>query len=276
MLLTATVPHGLGDDIKVILAGMKKAWAHTSQGRKAHDMRKDTGLIGTIRVLEVTYGKNGFHPHYHALLVMDTELTPDEIQKEWFKLWRDGCLKAGLQEPSKEHGLTVQDGTKAANYVTKWGMEYELAKGHLKKGKSSLSPFDLSRVMTWGAKHHAISEELTETCLSLGIDQDRARALWVTFARAFKGQRQLIWSTGLRALLGLNAEKTDQELAEADEDTTAKTLATVNNRARIGIIKQRAWSDVLIVAESDPGALPDLLLQLSRRTEAEERTEPPT
>lgn len=264
MLLTLTVPHGMGDDVRVVLASMKKGWAKTSQGRKAHAMRQDTGFVGSIRVLEVTYGENGWHPHFHALLIMDTDMTPNQVEEAWWPLWRDGCVKAGLEAPSRQHGITVQDGAQAAHYVSKWGLESELTKGHLKKGKRSLTPWDLMRVMTFGPDHLIISPELRETLSRLGIDKDKARALWIVYAKTFKGQRQLIWSVGLRQLLGLGEEKTDQQQAEADPEQTAQTVATVTNRQRIAVIRAKAWSDVLILAEDSPGEIQAYLVELQR------------
>lgn len=262
MLLTGTAPHGRGDDVRVVLAAMKKGWKYTSCGRKAQAMREDIGLVGSIRVLETTYGENGWHPHFHALLILDTDMTPAQVEEAWWPLWHDGCVKAGLGEPSREHGIKVEDGTKAAHYVTKWGLEHELTKGHLKRGKKSCTPWDLLRVAAFGTDHKSITPELREVLLQLGIDQDRARALWAVYADAFKGQRQLVWSVGLRKALGLGEEKTDQELAEADPEEPARTVATISNRQRIAMVKARAWSDVLIIAETDPATLPDLWREL--------------
>lgn len=253
MLLTLTVPHGMGDDVRVVLASMKKGWAKTSQGRKAHAMRQDTGFVGSIRVLEVTYGENGWHPHFHALLILDTEKTPDQVEAAWWPLWRDGCVKAGLATPSREHGITVQDGAQAAHYISKWGLESELTKGHLKKGKRSLSPWDLMRVMTFGTDHQVISSELRDTLQRLEIDKNKARALWIIYAKAFKGSRQLIWSVGLRDQLDVKPEQTDQEVAQADPTVAARTVATITNKQRIRMIRARAWSDVLVLAEHSPG-----------------------
>lgn len=262
MLLTGTAPHGRGDDVNVVLAALKKGWKHTSQGRKAHAMRQDIGLVGSVRVLETTYGENGWHPHFHALLILDTDLTPHQVEEAWWPLWRDGCMKAGLGEPSREHGIQVQDGSQAAAYITKWGIEHELTKGHLKKGKKSLSPWDLMRVMAFGPDHSSISPELREVLHQLGIDQARAQALWVVYAKAFKGQRQLYWSNGLRKLLGMGEERTNEELAQADPEETARTVATVTNKQRILMIRARAWSDVLVLAEGSPGEIEPYLVAL--------------
>ena len=47
--------------------------------------------------------------------------------------WQNCCKKAGLPIPSIEHGVDLQDGTFALDYVSKWGLEDEMTKGHTKK-----------------------------------------------------------------------------------------------------------------------------------------------
>jgi len=37
-----------------------------------------------------------------------------------------------LPAPSMEHGLDLRDGKYADKYVSKWGIEHELTKGHVK------------------------------------------------------------------------------------------------------------------------------------------------
>jgi hypothetical protein len=49
-------------------------------------------------------------------------------------LWIKACTKAGLSAPSMTHGLDIRDGNYANQYVAKWGLDYELSKGHVKKG----------------------------------------------------------------------------------------------------------------------------------------------
>ena len=57
-----------------------------------------------------------------------------------YKVWKDCCLKAGLDEPSEKHGLDLQAGNEAGAYVAKWGLEHEMTKGHIKKGKENNRP----------------------------------------------------------------------------------------------------------------------------------------
>ena len=259
MLATFTIPHGRGHDLKQIRAQMLKAWRKGSTSRAGQAMRKMIGLRGYIRVVEVTYGANGWHPHFHVLLIVDTKFTAYEIQQLWYPIWLDGCRKSGLEDPSEAHGVRVDDGARAAQYVTKWGMDSELTKGHLKKGKKSVNPWDLLRIYTFGLD--GITPELREVAAALGIDKKRAGALWLDFFHAFKGTRQLYWSNGLRDLLGLSQEKTDQELAEEEMDPLAGLLAVLT-AYWFDIGTTKTLPRLLNRAEDAPSLIPELLEEI--------------
>lgn len=52
--------------------------------------------------------------------------------------------------------------------------------------------------------------------MDYGDGDEQSGVLFMQYAKAFKGRRQLVWSTDLRARLGLSQEATDAELG-ADE-----------------------------------------------------------
>ena len=138
-LLTLTVPHGLGDDLPTLLVQIRNAWRRTTTGRAGKDFRKLLGIKGTIRALEVTHGQNGFHPHLHVLLFLEQDATNGCIQGLFTPIWQDACTKAGLPRPSDAHGCRVDDGSKAAAYASKWGLESEMTKSHTKQGRKRLA-----------------------------------------------------------------------------------------------------------------------------------------
>jgi hypothetical protein len=143
MLMTCTVPHGLGDDVHAMLDQMLKAWRSMTDSRKGKELRKLLELRGTIRTLEVTDGQNGFHPHFHALLFIGSSFSPESVQAGFLPLWQDACVKAGLPCPSDSRGLRVDDGSWAAKYASKWGLEDEMVRGHMKtsKGDKGMTPW---------------------------------------------------------------------------------------------------------------------------------------
>lgn len=201
-LLTCTVPHVVQDDLKTLVAGLAKAWRWFTSDRVARGIRADLGLVGTIRNTEVTHGANGWHPHFHCIVIYDGAVDLDDIEARWSAHWQHCCVKAGLRRPSDEHGLTLQDGEQAAQYLSKWGMEHEMTKSaHKLARRGGRTPFDIARDFGSGPV----------------ADRPANGALFREFEAAFKGVRQLFWSKGLKKLLAVE-EVTDEELATQEDE----------------------------------------------------------
>lgn len=234
-MLTLTAPHQRGDDLAELLANQAKALNSFWRDRQVVKVFYEMGTVGQIRALEVTHGRksphnNGWHPHYHVLLfnglephLMRFESLRQEQMTEWtirlYTVWARVCVKAGLGEPSLQHGLKLDDGSKAAKYVSKWGLEDEMTKGHTKKALHGETPFDFLRALLENP------------------DDRQAAALFIEFARVFKGKRQLHWSRGLKKRYAIG-EKNDDELAQEKEDDFAVWLGTIT---------MEQWRDVLAV-----------------------------
>ena len=201
LLLTLTNPHTRNDDLLDMLKAQALAMSRFGSTKSSRVLRASIGCIGTIRAYEVTHGFNGWHPHFHVLLFVSSGLDLDDLRFRFFSVWSNCCRLAGLPSPSFAHGVDLQDGSKAAQYVSKglWGLDREMTKGHMKKAaKGGRSPFDLLR--------------------SYLNDRDKqAGALFVEYANAFKGKRQLVWSKGLKELFSVK-EQTDEETASRVED----------------------------------------------------------
>lgn len=240
-MLTLTVPHGLGDDLGKILDSIHVAWKKTTQGKIGQTIKKSLGIIGTIKALEVTHGDNGFHPHFHVLLfVKSNEVTCNQIEETYYRHWSRFCVQLGLGEPSREHGVKCGDGSYAAAYASKWGLESEMTKSHLKQGKNSLSPFDfLRRVLA-------------------GENRPKYENLFKVYYENFKGRRQLYWSNGLRKLLGLVEEKTDEELAAEIEETAVLVCELTDDQWRL-IARTNSQAELLHLAERCPDWIPHYL-----------------
>ena len=206
-LLTLTNPHHQGDNLRQLLAGQKKAIHYLWSDRKPKELLKLLGKVGHITATEVTHGVNGWHPHYHILLFFKSPINAESLEKFLGTVWQNCCAKAGLKVPSLEHGVDLREGKYADKYISKWGLEDEVTKGHIKKGlEGNLTPWDLLRRSEGGC--------------------ERSGHLFQVFAEAFKGKRQLSWSNGLKKLLKVD-EVTDEQLAtETDKDSIeVETLA---------------------------------------------------
>ena len=196
-LFTFTNRHHCGDDLEVLVEGQKGALVDFWQKSKVKKMMKDLGYVGRITATEVTWSPvNGWHPHYHMLVFFDHEINTQGLQSFLSYDWQKSCGRVGLKLPSLERGVKVDKGDKADEYVAKWGLEHEMTKGHIKKGREDgLTPFDLLRQ---------------------SVEHPKYRALFRQYAVCFQEINQLRWSKGLKALLGV-ANRTDEELAQETE-----------------------------------------------------------
>ena len=202
-LLTLTVPHHTSTHLKTLLDRLKIATYKLFSGTRAS---RSFWLQSTkehhIKAFEVTHGLNGWHPHYHVLLFSRRPMTDDD-RASILELWQDACRIARLPRPN-HHGVDLRDGQYADQYVSKWGLEHELTKAHLKKGSGSYTPWDL------------LAYSMIDFKTTPPIDFGK---LFQEFALSFKGSRQLVWSRGLKALFGIG-EKTDLEATEETEKTS--------------------------------------------------------
>jgi len=211
--VTLTFSHSDADCLHDTLLRLSKAMTVFKSDRCAKTLRKAYSLVGTVRALEVTHGEaNGWHVHVHELwFLAGVNHDLDMLAESLYPQWASACRRAGLGEPSRQRGVTVQSGEYAARYAGKWGLENELTKAHLKKGRvGRFTPWDFLRLYRDGDAG----------------DQARASELFREYAAAFKGQRQLVFSRGLKKMYAIE-ESTDEELSARLEDN-ARLLGTLD------------------------------------------------
>lgn len=202
VLLTLTARHGRADELAALLPAMKAAKRRLVQ--LAGWRRFKAALAGTVTATELTHGGNGWHVHFHMILICKADPAAALAAVESLRpLWLRALRSAGL---SGNHAAFRADpGHLAGEYVSKWGAAEELTLATVKAGRSgSRSPWQLLRDAAEG--------------------DGRAGALWLQFVRDFKGVRQLVWSRGLREAFGLDDELPDDEVPEAGATAEAVIL----------------------------------------------------
>jgi hypothetical protein len=224
LLVTTTIPHSQNMRFQYIADRFNQSrllWRNRKPWKRSVDQH---GIRGTIRALEVTTGKNGWHLHVHELFFLDSRFrntpeTRENLKFELYHQWASAAVSAGFSRPSYEHGLDVSNGDYAAQYVAKWGIEHEITKGHIKKSNKGFSPWDLLRLFleTGDLTHEDFS--------SLKSPEFSPGSYFQEFACVMFGKAQLFWSPGLKELLNVDV-KTDVELAneEIEDDFHIGTL----------------------------------------------------
>lgn len=200
-MLTLTLPHNAGQTLAAVLEAVTYCTRYLNSGRDAMSkLLAPFGYTGQIRALEVTHGRNGWHPHLHVL-VFSRQDVPVEVQSVLKARWESAAVACNWARPDWRVGATWQDGNNAATYVNKqgtWGMAEEVTMHTSKKGKGEAgqTPFEL--------------------LLDASLGDERAAQLFEEYGHATKGKRQQFWSRGLKALFGL-VERTDEEIVDGED-----------------------------------------------------------
>ncbi len=252
-LVTLTAPHRLGDDLKLKIDLMEKAARKLSSDRAGVAFRKLIGLEGTVRAWENTHGENGHHPHFHFLYFINPKgyhVGPKEVEFGLCRLWQNACVKVGLPCPSDAHGCRVDGGERAANYVSKgnWGLESEMTKGFIKSSKT---------------KEGRSMSDLLRAVLADKSDKQSA-AIFIEYAEAFTGKKQLSWSVGLKKRLAV-VDLTDEEINQVEADDTPQCLARFTDNEWRAIYRTRSESALLDLAEKAPHVVPEFVRDLVER-----------
>ncbi len=221
---TFTVSHAHEDALETVLAGFLAAFRYLTSKPSYKRLRVRYGVLGFIRVLEVTHGRNGWHVHVHVLYCFSSVLSPAEVQcfeDALYPLWESAAARSGLTM-ARRYGLEVKKAYGSVEeYLAKfgrgprWDISREMTKGHIKQGRSIAG---LKHLTPW------------ELLAAGGGGDWRCGALFREYVERFSGKAQLYWSPSLRALLLPGAEAaTDAELVAeviADEFLSGKISAS--------------------------------------------------
>lgn len=164
---TGTIRHALGNDLEHLRRAMADAFARVQRLTAWRSMMSPAcpqcppGTVAGVdcdhaqrgaffvRALEVTHGKNGWHPHFHVLLV-----SPVSVEAQAHQLgedWRAAVTHVlGIEHaPSVEHGADWRE-IEAGEYISKldlaMGLELtDASDAKTTKGATSRKPSELLR-----------------------------------------------------------------------------------------------------------------------------------
>jgi hypothetical protein len=230
-LITITVPHDLGDPLATLVAAERAAWKQVTAGGSWQRLKRRLGIVGHVIALEFTWGdENGWHPHYHVLLVHNEELDAAAIaalHTHMHSRLLASCRDHGLRDPDQLHAVRIDPNVSASlagAYIAKnghWTTAEEMTRGDIKISHAgSRTPFQIL------ADYYQTGDT-------------RNRDLWHEYSRITRSLAAVRWSRGLRAaILGPCAEpeRTDQQLA-ADQ----------SNGELVAVVPIAVWSRIRLV-----------------------------
>lgn len=271
--LTYTMQHdaaGYGLDCAAALKMLAAALSRFKASRAYRAAVESAGAVGAIRALEPTFGEmNGWHVHTHELLFAK----PGQLTnlRRLVKSWARTLIKRGMaglkpgdigRDKRRKlralllRSLTVQPGNYAADYVAKfgrependrgaWGLASEMTRAHMKRGHGAGTdgvPQRCDHATPWGLLNDALDGDV------------RSGALFREYAQAFHGRRQLYWSPKLRALFFGLVDRTDEQIAAADDARCTEHVIEILPSEWALVIAHEARFDVLRAAASDGAA----------------------
>ena len=170
-MLTGTVRHRAGGDLRRQLKGLMRALRRVKQGGAVQRIWGERVSM-SVRTTEVTWGQHGWHPHVH-LLVRSKKWTPKE-RDVLDRRWRDVVVdELGTEATPNAYGLhwsePFDSDVAPSGYLTKLGLELS---GAGKKGRA-------------GGR---TSWELAEDAVT---GDAQSRRLWGEYTTATKGSQMI-------------------------------------------------------------------------------------
>jgi len=228
-----TLQHTVEDELITLRKELNNAYRTMTNRRGFSEIRRHYGIVGTVASLEVTHSfRYGWHPHRHVLFFTEKSMSDHDIfniQGAMAVLWRGVLVKRG-RYASDQAGVVLSNGDdQAGDYVCKWSLAHEMTKSPVKTGKDGgMSPFEMAQA--W----HDTGDQ-------------RYKSLIKAYAHAFFRSKQVTYSPGLKARLGI-MDKSDQQIV-AEEQKDAVIMATVD-RASWKRIYIKRWRGVVLRAAS--------------------------
>jgi hypothetical protein len=220
-----TVRHHAGTPLVTVWDGLLACYRSLGKDLTVRRVRKALGVTGSVRLVEVTCGANGWHPHVHLLVVFDHLPTSDEVSElhaSHVAAWLRAAARLGLDAPSVDaqelHPVTGRDLAgdlsaymgKSGQYTPSEAIAFEMTGQGRKSARSAKgrAPMDLIRAVVEDGDADALD-------------------LWHEYERVSKGRRALTFSRGLRERYRVGAERSDEEIAAEEIGSRRETVLEV-------------------------------------------------
>jgi Replication protein len=235
-LITLTMRHHAGHQLKDLWQALSSAWKGVISGKQWTQDQELGGLLGWVRVVEATHGRNGWHLHVHVLVCWQRSVSLRLAQDIGYRMWQRWTKvleRRGFTSWKHRGGVDVRMATLGSNNLSRYftKLAWEVTYSHMKEARGGRSPF---KILVDGLR--------TGNAEDLG--------LWLEWEQGSFARRQLTWSLGahdLRKLAGLGVEQSDEEVAA--EELAGEDLIALPYPTWKVLLKHELTTDLLDVAE---------------------------
>lgn len=227
-LVTLTEAHFRTQALAELWGAAGVAWGKATTGSRWAAACKRSGVVGWVRVWEVTEGVNGWHVHVHAVVVLGPGADAsalEDVAGGMFGRWARSLERSGLRKPlriGQDWHLVAGEaaGSELAEYLSKLGLVPEAVAGSLGLELTHTQP--------------GRTRAATKTRPVWSLHQDYAQAPSKALLRRIheweqvsKGRRQIGYSAGFRDLFGVSLESTDEEIAAEEMGSASDDLVVI-------------------------------------------------
>jgi len=246
-LVTLTQHHTVSDSLAELIDAQKAALRNLLEGRRWVDLADRMGYVGRIRTVEVKYNTaTGWHPHVHLLVFHTDEIDADAL----FERWRDALSKQGrLANRAAFDVRSVDPSTESAGRTAAYIAKMESLSYRRESTWSTGDEMTADHAKDAGSE---TPEQLLDRAANGDIDAIDA---YREYIEATKGMQSLSWSNGLRKRLGLAKERSDEEIAN-DNENEGKTVRKVSLAEMLALVETNLRSRLL--READAHGLPGI------------------
>lgn len=218
----------------------------------------EKGRVGYIRATELNIGANGWHPHFHPLIIVrGSRDYADELAAKTVSTWRDSVMAAG--------GDAMTNGAQQLRVIDADAAHRELA-GYITKATYDRSAIALELLWSQGKTGRGRPKETVShwsllAAISQGLADEAQR--WEELEAATVGRRMVTWSRGLRDFAGIGLERDDDELAAEevgdDNDTVCYITADGWRRLRdeptvqaqlLNVLESSGWAGLRVLLDT--------------------------
>jgi hypothetical protein len=232
---TFTMRHDRSQGLRDLWNALSKAWGMVTGGKQWIKDKDRYGIAGWLRAVEVTWGRNGWHVHVHTLVFLQADAVHlENLHARMFGRWSRSLVRQGLRSPLVQgqdfRWLSGPADAALAGYLTK-SVDVPGSPGaSAERGTGDHgAAIGLEVVYSQGKRARSSLSTQTPWALLDGVEQGDAASLgmWHEWERGSHNRQQLRWSKGLRELLAVGSEQSDEDIASEEHGSQDDDLVHI-------------------------------------------------